>query len=530
MVCSFHQKFLNFKSLNPISLLGGALFLILSSPLSAQYDAVSSTYYQWLPQNVEGKKFSGKCYELDRETSGQKYQSIVPSSKCYPGKEEISHRWIQDQTAPKGKCFEVDRATGGNQYSKPVSWKFCTPKNKEYTLSEGSCYLLGQFETTPFVKKVNFDFCKSSQIEMKFVLGPSGIRGQCFEIDKVNNLSKPTSLSECRPDKTQFIWNSERGRCFEIPEDGNIENYIATASKNKCRPDASNLIYQWVQSEDPYCLEMSKDLSTNRFQNKVNDELCLKDIKMDYRFIKVSPIAGQCFQIDQETQGKKVTKKTGLDQCKDRVEELEIIPLTYNKKSYCIEIDKKNKESGYRRSISKKYCTIRTTEFKWIPNSENPFEGQCKKMSLYRGEEVWGNTTDKNCKTESTRYYWYTPDAFPTKWIAKQRKRSKSLINLDSIISNKDNLVFFGKCYEIDKEKGPLLYSSSVSSKKCKPSETTLRYFHPKKYLNGGCFVVDKKTRGSQFLKKTLDKACKDEFLKTKKEIEDENRDYINGI
>ena len=28
---------------------------------------------------------------------------------------------------------------------------------KEYTLSEGSCYLLGQFETTPFVKKVNFE-------------------------------------------------------------------------------------------------------------------------------------------------------------------------------------------------------------------------------------------------------------------------------------------------------------------------------------------------------------------------------------
>ena len=145
-----------------------------------------ATEFRWAPQNIEGKKLSGKCYEIDLETAGQKYLAAAPASKCRPSDDQITYRWIPKENAPGGKCFEVDINTSGEMFSQFANWKNCSPPNGQYILNEEKCYLVGQFNGSPFVKGVSFDFCKSEEVSYKFELAPNGLRGTCYEYDAIN--------------------------------------------------------------------------------------------------------------------------------------------------------------------------------------------------------------------------------------------------------------------------------------------------------------------------------------------------------
>ncbi len=505
------------------------LFILLVSMLNSHAVVEVSTMYRWHPENIPGKKFSGKCYEIDMETAGKKYVAPVPASKCRPSEDKLTHIWIPKEGAPGGKCFEVDIDTSGDLYSKFSAWRNCMPPEgaREYVLNEQRCYLVGQFNGAPFIQGVKYKFCKSDEIAYQFMLGDTGTRGSCIEVDKVNQITKSASLSKCRPEgegATQFIWEPTKAKCYEIAVEGGPQKYISSVDKKKCKP--SELSYQWVQSDDPKCLEVGTTKEGLPFRNKVADEKCLEGVAREFQFLKQSPISGTCFEIDRETKGQKVRRIVNAKECRSNVEELEVQIMAYLGKDYCIEFDKSDPTQGYRKSVNKKDCTKQSTKIRWEQDEKNPFEGKCLKLSYYAGAENWSSIHRSKCKTGETIYYWYRPEIYPEKWVKAQRKKKSFSQTLQSILASKDNLVFFGKCYEIDKDKGPSVYSSQTNIKNCKPKELTLRYFHPSEYIKGGCFVVDKKTKGEKYLKKTLDKACKDEFLKTKSQIIEENRDY----
>lgn len=491
-----------------------------------------STVYRWHPENIPGKKYSGKCYEIDIETAGQKYISPVPATKCRPSQDMLTYSWIPKEGMPGGKCYEIDIATSGDLYSKFAAWRNCLPPQgaREYILNDEKCYIVGQLNGTPFIQGVKYKFCKSNQISYKFVLGETGTRGSCFEIDEVNQITKNASLSKCRPQgdgATQYIWEPSKSKCYEIALDGGPSKFISSVDKKKCKP--MNLSYQWLQSNDPKCLEVGTTQQGLPFQSKVADEKCLANIPRKFRFIKQSPVAGTCFEIDRETEGKKVQRIVNAKECRNNVTEIETQILSYLGRDYCIEIDKNNPTNGYRKSVNKKYCTDQTTKVRWQQDENNPFEGRCLKLSYYAGKESWKSVRREKCKNGETLFYWHVPKIYPEKWVKQQRKKKNFLQTLEAVLTSKDNLVFFGKCYEIDAKEGPKVFSSATNIKNCKPEKLTLRYFHPRQYIKGGCYIVDQKTNGEKYLKKTLDKSCKDKFLKTKNQIIEDNMDYGPG-
>jgi len=503
--------------------------LYLTLPFSSSKAGLTPevmTEYRWQSTSIPGKKLSGKCYEIDIETAGEKYLSAVLNSNCKPPKDQLDYAWIANDGRPGGKCYQVDKETKGEQYVAYANWKKCSPENSEYILSEGKCYIVGNYQGSPFINAVSYDLCKSDKISYQFQLNESGSKGSCYEIDQVNQVSKRTSLKDCKPkgeNSTQFIWNEQLKECFEVALEGPA-TYISSAQKADCRP--KEVKYQWIQEDNPHCLEVGTTPQGQIFQNRVNDKKCLESIKTQFIFIKTNFIAGKCYEIDSQTMGKQIQKSANMSRCREQAQEIQTKVVNLNGRDYCIEFDQKNPSTGYRRSIGKDKCTIMTSEFKWEVSSENPFEGKCLKLTLYNGDENWNPTLTDNCRTKKTRYFWYTPENYPKKWIEKQRKYKSITQNLEDVLSNKDNLVFFGKCYEIDDEKGPLLYSNQVNIKYCKEIETTLKYFHPRQHIESGCYIVDNKTQGFKYLRKTLDENCKNEFLKTKNQLIKENMDY----
>ena len=309
-----------------------------------------------------------------------------------------------------------------------------------------------------------------------------------------------------------------------MASEGGAQKYVAPSNKEKCKPD--NTGYQWVQSDNPHCLEIGLTADGKAFKNKVDAKKCLKGIDLSLVFIPTSPIAGSCFEVDTLTKGAKVKHTVSTRKCRDIPKELETRLIAYEGREYCIEIDKEDLIQGYRRSVNKKECTEFTEEYRFEMGEENPFEGKCLKKSIYNGKENWSGTLIDRCKSQKTRYFWYTPEQYPSRWIKRQEKKSTTTQKLETILASKKNLIFFGKCYEIDDEKGPEVYSKAVNIKNCKIEDVKLKFFHPREYIKGGCYFVDVKTEGTKYLKRTLDKSCKDEFLKTEDEIIEENTDY----
>ncbi len=500
------------------------IFINVILKISLAQEEIRATEFRWNPMNKEGEYLKGKCYEIDIETAGRKYLSEVAATKCRPSEDQITFRWLPKNNAPGGKCYEVDVNTSGEMYSQFSNWKNCIPSQASYVINEEKCYQVGQTLTGPFIMPVSFDYCKSDQITYVFQLAPNALRGTCFEVDQVNQISKKTALKNCRPTKDgslQITWDPNTATCFEIASTG-PNDYIAAISKESCKPEQMG--YQWVQSDDPHCLEVGLTEKGTPFENKVDAEKCLKGIERVLQFIVTSPIDGQCFEIDRETLGKKVKRKLNSRKCETLASELEIQLIEYNSRPYCLSIDKKDPTHGYRRVLNASECTENSNEYKWEMGIENPFEGKCLKKTVYNGQEKWNGTIVDFCETEKLRYFWYTPTTYPEKWITNEKKKNNP--KLTSILQTKDNLIYFGKCYQIDDLKGPEAFSRAVNVKYCKPKDLMLKYNHPDNYIKGGCYSVDKETQGFKYFKKVLDKDCKDEFLKTKGEIIEENTDY----
>lgn len=491
-----------------------------------------STQFRWNPENIPGKKLKGRCYEIDIETAGQKYLSQVAPRKCRPSDEQLTFYWIPNQGAPGGNCYEVDKETFGEHYSKYAGWRHCRPPKdqREYVLNEGKCFLVGQFKGVSFLQAVNYDHCKSDQISYQFILANSGTRGTCHEVDRGNGVTKIISLEKCKPKgegATQFIWEPTKGICYEVATQGGPAVFISSANKTKCRP--KEVSYEWLQADAPECFEVGQGANGILYRSKVSHDHCLKDIPREVRFLKTSPISGSCIEVDSETGGVKVRRAVVGRKCRDKVKELATRIISYRDRNYCIEYDKKNPVEGYRRTVDTNKCNEETKRYRWQQDEENPFKGKCLKLSYYLDKEVWNGVRKEYCKPDKTIFFWHKPRNYPSSWVKDQRREKNLRINLDRVLASKDNLIFFGKCYQVAAKDGPGAFSVEAETKDCKPrgdNATKIRYFHPRDFLKGGCYLVDAKTEGEKYLQKILNRECKDEFLKTKSQIEEDNRDY----
>ena len=117
------------------------VMLLLFQFLISSASSTELTRYKWIAE--EGKKYKGRCVEVDSSSEGRDFYRNVSKSKCRPKEEFLTTIWEQKPDGPGGKCYIVDKKTAGESYSKISTKDICQPKSFSYELIEGKCYQHG---------------------------------------------------------------------------------------------------------------------------------------------------------------------------------------------------------------------------------------------------------------------------------------------------------------------------------------------------------------------------------------------------
>lgn len=451
------------------------------------YGGNGLTSYKWKP-NPE-KKYSGKCYEVDAETGGEKYSKKVGEEFCRPKKkEDIYFLWEQKPDRADGECYAIDKATSGNSFAKEIGWRNCMPENIEKIMLEGKCYFKGETDLgNVFLMRVSKADCKPSENELRYTFVPDrkGLSGKCFALDPSSGDSFKEDLKKCHPGQTQFITmqNENFTDCYEVASEGGPAVYINKVNRENCRP--TNLQVSWVQTSDfsGRCVQSTSDGS---YQEPAEFKECAEIYKAVPQFLAISPSKGICLMVDKETKGGQLRKKVEIRDCRPIKVSNKLTFSVKEKSQVCIEYDPQDEESGYRDEVSLTKCAVAKNDYRWLPSKDNPFDGECLRTLVIGEMEKDKKVDTELCQPPKLKYVFHISD--PTNGPLK------------------------GLCYGTHPE-GPEFFSVVVGKKKCRPKETMLKYFHPEQYKGGGCFQVDKETMGVKYHKKEDEKKCKREFL-----------------
>lgn len=431
------------------------------------------------------REFVGECFEVDKETQGQKYINPASTERCRPKDQSLrGYHWVQSQNKAEGTCYLVDIRKIGKGYSQSVPYQKCQPASVENILLEGKCYLKGETEKGGvFLKRVTKKKCKSDEAQYTFVLDESGLSGKCFSVDPVSGGQYPESLSKCRPDEVQYLAldGSKYSNCYEVSNDG-PQDYIKKADRSQCAPENMNI--QWIQTKafKGDCIKISGD-----FKEPADLKECMKQYNLTQSFFKTSPVSGVCVNVDKETMGGKFRMETSMSPCLPEKIEYSMV-LDLQEKPVCLSYDPNDQTNGYVKIVSSKYCSEKISGPSWLQNENDPYRGQCierYKVGQKLKEKVIPN---KQCRPQQTKYVFIIPDP--------------------------ENRPLKARCFELPESGDPKEYSAPVNMENCKPKEVTIRYFHPKDFgKDGGCYEVDESTGGTLYQYKIPERKCKKKIL-----------------
>lgn len=245
-------------------------FIILSFHLYA-----IETTFDW--RQVEpGNIKTGKCFEVDKETYGNKYQNIVNKEKCKTDDLVFVFNYLT------GFCYEIDEGSEGKKYFAKVKTDLCKPEKTKFIFTEinktSACYELDT-ETLGknFYKKVKDDFCKES---VKYLWEQkTETQGQCFKVGTLGGEMTKVKVraKECRPYDAipRFIRTSPfKGVCVEVhPKDPSL--YLQKTQIDKCRP--KNTLFIFYKKDDVskgICYEVDEETRGDNFLTKVKITKC----------------------------------------------------------------------------------------------------------------------------------------------------------------------------------------------------------------------------------------------------------------
>lgn len=235
------------------------------------------TTFEWRQTKADDLK-SGKCFEVDKETRGDKYQNIVIKDKCKTDDLVYAFNYLT------GHCYQFDEGTSGKKYFAKVNSDFCKPKKTKFVFTKiknsSACYELDT-ETLGknYYKRVDDDLCKES---VKYLWEQrNDTRGRCYKIGSLGGEMTKVVVKpkECRPEKTIFQFvrlGPFKGDCVEShPTDPKL--YFERTDIEKCMPE--NTLFIFYKEDD-----VSK---------------------------------GKCYQVDEETRGDKYLDEVSISKCKE---------------------------------------------------------------------------------------------------------------------------------------------------------------------------------------------------------------------
>jgi len=485
------------------------VFIIILTYFLYIHSVVSSddlTIYVWQPDTE--RAYRGQCYEIDKETGGQKF--VVKTNRANCRLETVRYIWLQNEGKAGGRCYEVDSETSGQKYSATASKEKCRPKNIKYSWEvnqkgKGFCFEM-DVETggSTYLKKTKSSNCKTKKNIKKWVadrLNP--YRGKCLSLDAetMGALYQETlSSRECRPSETKYEWIQKdqftSGTCYEVDKYEGPQYYSIQVSSKKCMGSKPKTSYQWVRDEKKIyggkCYEIVMLPSGESMSNSVNSKKCRPE-KIKNIFMKLSKGRGKCVEVDVLTEGSEYSQGIHIDNCRLAPHLLNTswFPKTPGMPEGCYEFDRETQGSLFIEKLDDLKCQT-SSSYEWIADKSG-WGGRCKSMIKVGGKLVSKGVVPSFCKPKEVKLAFHN------------RKKLE------------------GYCYIIDAKNGNEFFSLVVERKKCRPKEVVHIFYKAKGEPSGRCYRVDKETKGELFNRKVGKKYCKENLFqeRLKKSVED---------
>ncbi|GEM_PF-3353331 len=182
----------------------------------------------------------------------------------------------------------------------------------------------------------------------------------------------------------------------------------------------------------------------------------------------------------------------------------------------CYEYDIETGGKAFQAVTSKSKCRPDKTIFHWVP-SERGVGGKCYEIDEEtKGQKFARSTATSKCVTENVRHSWELTSEISGECYEidgnLKRKVSKGLCapsQVDHHWLSREN-GWGGKCYAVDRMKGPSGYIESVSTDRCKPSQTTFVLNMKKEGDQGYCYEVAVNGGEKAFSKRVSRSSCFD--------------------
>lgn len=240
----------------------------------------------------------------------------------------------------------------------------------------------------------------------------------------------------------------------------------------------ASTIFHWQadksKPEKGNCYQLDEETYGKKFRAKVKIEKC-KPEKTAYLFLYRT---GKCYEVDDQTGGQNYIKKTKIKYCRPAKTVTQMANI--NNKVECYELDEKTKGSEFYKKVKRSECASdlnakgETTYF-W--EFREPGYGTCYKELYLNGKPIKSKVKNTDCR--------------PEKYIYRFIRRNETS----------------GICVEQDPN-NERAFSLKTKIKNCKPADTIFVFYTPKNKKYGQCFEIDSETKGDLYIDKAKNKDC----------------------
>ena len=140
-------------------------------------------------------------------------------------------------------------------------------------------YVLGLFCVTFFLQ--------ASETEHRWAFSnPENLTsGRCYEVqvglelnnikdDEITKYFKSVDSKFCRPGEVVFVFDTEKGNCFEADKKSRGKNYLSRVETKYCRP--SKVIFrQMERKKNVSCYEADEETNGENYFFRVDNQKCI---------------------------------------------------------------------------------------------------------------------------------------------------------------------------------------------------------------------------------------------------------------
>lgn len=390
--------------------------------------------------------------------------------------------------------------------------------------------------------------------------------GECYEVDRKTQGQEfrvKRAGAECRElfphRKTEWVPNEQKtnGNCFEVDQETSGQRFRLKVPAGECAPKELRL--SW---EDPHCFEVGRREDQTEFRRRLPPGRCLEEKETEYRWLSgTTPFNGKCLQVDKQTGGQKINVVVPSSRCRPEETSAMWMPDQDNPtRGRCYLVHATQGAQGYIQPTSDGECLDSAGKYRWLQESD--YEGECYEATvdpegevvprraeirhcrpqevekIFKRSSLWGGfcferdrlTQGKSfqrriplreCRPERVMEYWLAPtdkkeegrcfiidrDKGPDGYLEQVRKE-ECVRDTGNLVFEFDAKTVSGECYELQKI-GDREQRKRVNIDRCRPPEVIKRWLGDAKTLEGDCYELHKTQGAEGFLKRISKTECK---------------------